>query len=310
MEAQAAGQLGSQAAIAPATRIGPVTLTVADLDRQSTFYQDVLGLKLLRRDGPMVSLGAGGEDLVRLIEDRAAPRARGTTGLYHFAVLVPDRKELARRLARLYALRYTHYPTDHVMTETTYLSDPEGNGIEIYVDTPERGTWGVYNGTFAARAADGTLRSGRDPLDVEALLALLAPEDRLDGPLPEATKIGHIHLHVADLEHAVRFYHDVLGFDIMTSLPAGGAAFVSAGGYHHHIGLNTWLGEGAPPPPPGSLGLRYFTIVVPDRAEIDRIASRVAEAGLRFDRAEAGITVRDPSQNQLWLTHRPDSAAP
>jgi catechol 2,3-dioxygenase len=306
MESQAA----DRAAIAPATRIGPVTLTVADLDRQATFYQHALGMKLHLREGHHASLGAGGEDLVRLIEDRAAPRPRGTTGLYHFAVLVPDRRELARRLARLYRLRHPHYPTDHVMTETTYLSDPEGNGIEIYADTPERGTWGVYDGTFAARAADGTLRSGRDPLDVEALLALLTPEDRLDGPIPEATKIGHIHLHVGELQPALDFYHGVLGFDVMTSLPAGGAAFVSAGGYHHHIGLNTWLGEGAPPPPPGSQGLRDFTVVVPDQAELDRIASRLAAAGLRFDRADPGIAVRDPSQNRLWLTHRPGSAAP
>ena len=125
--------------IHPATRLGHVSLTVADLARQIDFYQTHLGFQLHWREGVAAGLGAGGEDLLRLTERRDARRTRGTTGLYHFAVLLPSRRELARALARLFSLRYENYPTDHIMTQTTYLDDPEGNGIELYADTPEEG---------------------------------------------------------------------------------------------------------------------------------------------------------------------------
>jgi len=287
--------------IHPATRMGPVHLTVADLDGQIDFYREVLGCALHWRSGDEAGLGAGQEDLLRLTERTGALRAGGTTGLYHFAVLVPDRKELARLLARLFSLRYPNYPTDHVMTETTYLEDPEGNGIEIYVDTPEDGSFAIVNGRFVARDANGIVRSGRDPLDVAALLAELGPGDRLEEPLPAGTRIGHVHLHVADLDQAVDFYHRLLGFGDQGISTELGAAFVSAGGYHHHIGLNTWLGAGAPPPPPGALGLRHFTIVLPDQAELERLVERLRNAGLAAKASDAGMLVRDPSHNGVLL---------
>ncbi|HET7010931.1 MAG TPA: VOC family protein [Anaerolineales bacterium] len=308
MDVQPSARNPAPAEIHPGTRMGAVALTVANLERQLRFYQEVLGLRLHRRVGPTAAVGAGGEDLLRLTENPNAPRLRGATGLYHFAVLVPDRKELARVLARLYSSGYRHHPTDHVMTETTYLSDPEGNGIEIYADTPERGTWGVFNGTFGARTSDGAITSGRDPLDVESLLSLLGAEDRIDVPMPAQTKIGHVHLHVSRLAPAVRFYHEVVGFQVMSSLPEAGAAFVSAGGYHHHLGLNTWLGEGAPTPPPGVLGLLYYTIVVPTRGELDRIGDRLDRAGDSLLRSDDGLLVRDPSSNRVWITDRADSS--
>jgi catechol 2,3-dioxygenase len=145
--------------IHPATRIGPVHLTVADLDRQIAFYRRFLGFSQHWRQAAAAGLGAGGEDLLVLTEETNAPRAKGTTGLYHFAVLVPNRRELARVVARLLSLDYPQSPTDHVMTETTYLDDPEGNGIEIYVDTPEDGTFALAGGTFIAHDTDGNLRS-------------------------------------------------------------------------------------------------------------------------------------------------------
>jgi len=287
--------------IHPATRMGPVHLTVADLEKQIAFYREVLGFELHWREGSAAGLGAGQEDLLRLTEQVGAPRVRGTTGLYHFAVLLPNRKELGRRLARLFSLRYPNYPTDHVMTETTYLDDPEGNGIELYVDTPEDGTFAIVDGNFIARDADGVLRSGRDPLDVEALLAELGPGDRLDEPLPRATKIGHVHLHVSDLDQAVAFYHRLLGFGDQGISSRLGAAFVSAGGYHHHIGLNTWLGPGAPPPPPDSLGLRNLTVVLPDQAELERTLERLRHAGVIAEAMDAGALIRDPSHNGVLL---------
>ncbi len=289
--------------IHPATRLGPVHLIVADLDRQIAFYERLLGFKLHRREGTQAGMGAGREDLLVLTQLDGARRVGGTTGLYHFAVLLPNRRELARAIMRLFTAQHPNYPTDHIMTETTYLDDPEGNGIELYVDTPEDGFFGFANGVFVAQRADGTPSDGREPLDLDVLMRDLSPDDPLDAPVPEETKIGHVHLHVAHLAEAVRFYHEILGFDLMGMAAAFRAAFVSAGGYHHHIGLNTWAGEGAPPPPPlGARGLRYFTIVLPDDKELRKVMERVERAGIPTEQTEGGILLRDPSQNGVLLT--------
>jgi catechol 2,3-dioxygenase len=287
--------------IHPATRIGHVHLTVADLDRQIAFYQEKIGFKLHWRKSERAGLGTGQADLLRLTEDPRARRVRGTTGLYHFAILLPSRRELARALARLFSLRYPNYPTDHVMTETTYLDDAEGNGIELYADTPERGSWSFTGDSFQVVDAQGVVRSGRDPLDVERLLRELEPDDQLDQPMPEATTIGHVHLHVSDIAEANRFYCDLLGFEVQGMSPAMGASFVSAGGYHHHIGLNTWVGVGAPPPSPDALGLRYFEIVLPDQAELTRLVERVRAANRDTEGTEVGVLIRDPSRNGVLL---------
>ncbi|MGH8246204.1 MAG: VOC family protein, partial [Gammaproteobacteria bacterium] len=164
----------------------------------------------------------------------------------------------------------------------------------------------MANGTFETRRADGSWSDGREPLDVEALLGHLKPEDRLDEPIPAETRIGHVHLHVRDIDEAVAFYHGVIGFDVMGLAKAFRAAFVSAGGYHHHIGLNTWAGEGAPPPPADATGLRHFVVVLPDKPELDKVLERVRQAGIPSERAEDGILVRDPSQNAVVLTHKQD----
>jgi catechol 2,3-dioxygenase len=297
-------QIEPHVSIHPATRIGHVHLTVADLGRQLAFYQDVLGFRLHWREGPAAGLGAGGEDLLRLTEVPGAHRVPGTTGLYHFAVLFPNRRELARAIARLLSLRYRNYPTDHVMTKTTYLDDPEGQNIELYTDTPEDGIFAIRNGTLVARHANGAISDGREPLDVDALLRELRPEDRLDEPLPPDTKIGHVHLYVSDLDTTMRFYHDLLGFDNMGLGRAFRMGMVSAGGYHHHIGFNTWVGEGAPSPPPGSLGLRYFTVVLPDRGELESLVSRVQAAGVEIAQREDGFLLQDASKNAVLLTTR------
>lgn len=285
--------------IHPATRLGPVELTAANLDRLVAFYQGFLGLQLHQREAGRAELGAGGETLLRLVEQPEARRVRGTTGLYHFAVLVPSRRELARVIARLIERGYPTYPTDHLMTETTYLDDVEGNGIEVYTDTPEDGIFSFAGGRFEARDAQGRPRSGRDPLDLDELFRHLEPSDDLNAPLPAETKIGHIHLHVADLDRAVRFYHDGLGFDLMGLAPAFQAAFLSAGGYHHHVGVNTWQGEGAPTPPADALGLHQFTVVVPNEAEVERIRGRLKALGAEFVSGEGSVLAQDPSRNRV-----------
>ena len=292
--------------IHPATHPGYVHLRAANVERQIEFYQKVIGLKLHWRKDGNAGMGAGNKDLLRLTEKKDAIRYRGTTGLYHVAFLLPDRRELARVMARLIALKYRNYPTDHIMTKTTYLDDAEGNGIELYAESPEDGSWSMANGDYITRRADGSLSDGREPLDVEELFSHLKADDRLDEGMPGETRVGHVHLHVRDIDEAVDFYHGVIGFDIMGVAKPFRMAFVSAGGYHHHIGLNTWQGEGAPPPPANALGLEAFSVLLPNKAELERVLARVKQAGVATEQNEAGTLVHDPSQNGVILTSRPD----
>jgi catechol 2,3-dioxygenase len=263
----------------------------------------VLGFKLHWREGNRAGLGAGGADLLRLTEEPNLKRYRGVTGLYHFAVLFPNRKELARAIPRLYALRYENYPTDHIMTKTTYLDDPEGNGIELYAESPEDGTWSLANGEYITRRTDGSLSNGREPLDVDALFKHLTKEDRLDQSIPPETRIGHVHLHVRDIDEAVDFYHGIIGFDVMGVAKAFRMAFVSAGGYHHHVGLNTWQGEGAPPA--DAAGLRYMTVELPNQEALNQVIERIAAARIHSNQTEDGLLVHDPSRNGVMLSLQP-----
>jgi catechol 2,3-dioxygenase len=291
--------------IHPATLMGHVSLKVANLENQITFYTQVLGFKLHWREGNQAGLGAGSADLLRLTEEPNLKRYRGTTGLYHFAILFPNRKELARAMARLFTIRYENYPTDHIMTKTTYLDDPEGNGIEFYAESPEDGTWSLSNGEYITRRKDGSLSNGREPLNVNELFALLSQEDALDQPVPPETRVGHVHLHVRDVDEAVDFYHGVIGFDVMGVAKAFRMGFVSAGGYHHHLGLNTWQGEGAPPPPADAAGLRYFTVELPDQEALNQVIARIDAAAIPSNQTEDGLLLYDPSQNGVLLSLRP-----
>lgn len=287
--------------IDPATWPAHVHLTVAQLDRQLEFYQRVIGLQLHWREGATAGLGAGGTDLLRLTEDPAARRYRGVTGLYHFAILLPDRRELARAIARLFSLRYPNGPTDHVMTKTTYLDDPEGNNIELYTESPEDGSMGFVNGQAVIARADGQPTTGRDPLDVEALFAHLQPGDALDQPMPPATRLGHFHLYVANLEQTRRFFHEQLGFDDMGVARDFRMGMISAGRYHHHVGFNTWVGEGAPPPLAGALGLRHIAFGLPSAAELARVVAHAQAAGVAVTPHPLGVAVPDPSHNLVVL---------
>src|SRR5690349_17865482 len=291
--------------IHPATSMGHVSLNVASLENQLVFYQQALGFQLHWREGDQAGLGAGGPDLLRLVEQPGFKKYRGVTGLYHFAILFPDRRELARAMARLFALKYPNYPTDHIMTKTTYLDDLEGNGIELYTESPEDGSWTMANGTFETRRADGSISDGREPLDVDALFTHLKEDDRLDVPVPPETRMGHVHLHVRDVNEAVDFYHGIIGFDIMGVARMMRAAFISAGGYHHHLGLNTWQGEGAPPPPADALGLRHFAVNLPDQKSLDEVLARVEKSGIAGNQTKDGLLIHDPSQNGVILAVKP-----
>ncbi len=288
--------------------MGSVDLAVTDAGRALRFWRDYVGLTALSSDGPELRMGVGERELVVLHPGAERPVVPRTSGLYHLALLVPDRRELARVVARLARLRWDQYPTDHVMTKANYLWDPDGNGIEIYTESPEDGTMGFGNGTFVAYDKDGKPRSGRDPIDLEELFSHLGEDDSLDAPMPDRTRMGHVHLHVADVGEALRFYHDLVGFDLMGNVP--GVGFVSAGGYHHHLGLNTWAGRGARPAPEGSAGLRRFTVELPAQRDLDDVVDRLEHGEVRLNEEAGGLAATDPSANRVLFrvakTTRPD----
>jgi catechol 2,3-dioxygenase len=288
--------------IAAGTGMGAVDIAVTNGELATRFYRDYVGLTELPSEGPEIRFGAGVLELVVLHPGAERPVVKGTSGLYHLALLVPDRRELARVISRLGALGWDQYPTDHVMTKANYLWDPDGNGIEIYTESPEDGTMGFGNGTFVAYDKDGRPRSGRDPIDLEELFSHLGKDDRIEAPMPAGTKMGHVHLHVADVKEALRFYHDLVGFEIMGEVP--GVGFVSAGGYHHHVGLNTWAGRGARPAPPGSAGLRRFTIEVPTKRDLDDLVARLERGDVRVSETGSGFAASDPSANHVQITAR------
>jgi catechol 2,3-dioxygenase len=271
-----------------------VRLRVADLDREREFYERAIGLQALggSEDDGVVTLGAGGVAAVELVASRTAPpRPARTTGLFHLAILVPGRAALAQALTRVAEAgwRLTG-ASDHLVSEALYLNDPEGNGIEIYSDRP-RSEW---------RYDRGELQMSTLPLDLDALLAEAPGPEGADEGMPGTTRIGHVHLNVADIGEAEGFYRGVLGFDV-TVRGYPGALFLATGGYHHHIGVNTWAGPGASAPPGGSRGLVWFELTVDDD-ELEELRSRLQGAGAWFEPAGRGIVTRDPSQNGVLLT--------
>ena len=289
-ELEAAGAPAA-AEISGLTSLGPVHLTVSDLERSVGYYEATVGLTLLERGAGRASLGAGGRELLVLVELAGARPASGYTGLYHFALLVPQRVDLASWLAHAARDRVALVGlSDHFVSEALYLSDPDGHGIEIYWDRP-RETW---EGQVEARMT--TL-----PLDVDNLIAELSdPKAATFDGLADETIMGHVHLKVASIPETISFYRDVLGFGLMATLGPY-ATFLSAGGYHHHIGANTWESAGAPAPPEGTAALRHATIVLPDEAERDRVLGRVEASGHSPEPSSHGPMVVDPAGNALVL---------
>jgi catechol 2,3-dioxygenase len=279
----------------PSTHIGSVHLTVRDLDAQRSFYERALGLEVLAEDGQTVRLGPpGGPVILELTGDPDAPRRpHGTTGLYHFAVLVPTRADLGQALRRVAdcGWRFTG-ASDHLVSEALYLNDPEGNGIEIYRDRP-RDEW--------PRSDEGVIQMATLPLDLEGVLGEIDGSQAVQARMPEGTSMGHIHLQVANVQDAEAFYSGALGFDVMVRTYPG-ALFVSAGGYHHHIGLNTWESAGGSPPPEGSTGLRSFEVVLPSSEDAERVAAQAREAGAEMSTGDGAAIVLDPWRDAVLLT--------
>ena len=268
------------------TRLGPVMLQIADLARSLEYYQHVLGFRVVSRSDGRASLAAEGDDTV-LIELRELPGAnavprRGRLGLYHYAILLPDRASLGRFLAHLSSIGAYAGMSDHLVSEALYLTDPDGLGIEVYADR-DRNTW-KHEGRQLAMATD--------PLDTKSLVE--AAGARPWTGMPTGTKVGHVHLHVEDIALAEAFYHGALGFDKMVwSYP--GALFLGAGGYHHHLGTNTWA-AGAPRSADDDARLLEWTVVVPSAADAAAVAKSL-EGG--------GYSVTDDAERKSWTTTDP-----
>ncbi len=283
-----------RALLPDALRLGPVRLAVTDLDRAVDFYTRVIGLTATsrgREETPhgaydVAHLGTGGEDVVVLQAEPGARPAGGKqarhAGLYHVALNYPTRLELARVLRRIAASGTRIGASDHATHEAIYLSDPDGNGLELAWDRP-RDRW--------PRTLEELMRVGLNPLDFDGLRALTADEP----PAPHAApglRVGHLHLYVGGVPAARAFYVDLLGLEQQTDM--GAAMFTSAGGYHHHLGFNVWRGEGVPPAPAGRVGLRHWTVVLDDPEEVAAVRERVEEAGIEAEEAEGGFLARDP----------------
>lgn len=273
------------------TKVGVVSLTVGDLQRSLRFYQDVLGFTLRSQNNGVARLGTAAEELLILNELPGARAVRGHSGLYHFAILLPSRRDLALILRQL-ADTNTRLQgaSDHLVSEALYLADPDGNGIEIYRDRP-RSEWPYAN---------GQVQMATERLDISDLLSQISNDDPDWATLPEGTFIGHIHLHVANIPQSEQFYRDVLGLDLMVRYGPS-ASFLAAGGYHHHLGINTWAGPGAPPTPEDAAGLRWFSFDLPTEAALQAAVKRLQEAGVETEQVDDGVFVRDPSQNKILL---------
>ena len=284
----------------PATlRLGAVHLTVADADRAVAFYQDALGLQVHGRETGAVALGAGAGDLVVLHEEPGLRPAGRHAGLFHVALLHPSRDELAQALARVTAAgARLQGASDHGVSEALYLTDPDGNGLELYADRP-REAWPAGRG-------DSRVGMFTAPLDMHGLLETVRGQE----PRPRSSAdlvVGHVHLHVGDLTRALAFYGDALGLERMASLP--GAAFLAAGGYHHHLGVNTWAGEGLGPAPPRTVGLCRWTIVLDTADQVDAVARRLAATGVETQRRDGALHARDPWDIALSVIAAQDGPA-
>jgi catechol 2,3-dioxygenase len=281
--------------IHPQTEIGAVALSVANITRAVSFYQGVLGLTQITNstnNNGEVALGVSGRTLLTLTEKPGAIRQPAySTGLYHVAILLPSRVDLARLIRHLGEVEYplSGY-ADHLVSEAFYLDDPDGNGLELYRDRP-RDQW---------RWVGETVQMASDPIDFNSFFAEIEGDNRKWDEMPAETKVGHIHLRVSDTRQTEAFYRGVLGFDVIAHWNS--AVFLSAGRYHHHIGANTWQSRGAPPPPENSVGLRHFTILVPDTGTLDSIVVRLKAANIEHKQQDNTILVSDPSQNRIVIS--------
>jgi catechol 2,3-dioxygenase len=271
----------------PELQFGPVELTVSNLERSLTFYQQVVGVAVLEQSGSTAILGAGSRPLLILSEIPGAPPAPlSSPGLYHFALLLLTRTDLARWAKHAASLGVRVGQSDHLVSEALYLNDPDRHGIEIYRDRLRHEWHWDFN----------QVRMANDPIDLQSLLNELGAHQPFAG-LPGGTVIGHVHLRVTELATTKRFYREQLDFDLTTRFP--GALFMSVGGYHHHFGLNVWQSQGGTPAPDTAAKLQRVNVILPNEAAIAHLSQRLQEARAVYTRDQRQLDLRDPSGNKL-----------
>lgn len=275
----------------PNTFVGHVKIKVENLERSLKYYQEVIGFNILEQTKTTAKLTTDGKTSILSIEQPAnvVPKQGKTTGLYHFAILLPHRSDLANITNHFIENGIQIGSSDHLVSEALYLSDPDGNGIEIYADR-DPSDWDWYSGEVVMTV---------DPLNFENLLSHAKLEQPWKG-LPAGTVMGHIHLHVSDLKKAVEFYVKGLGFEVVNQYGSQ-ALFLSTGKYHHHIGLNTWNGVGAPTPPVNSVGLESFTLILPNDETREQVVKKLKETGTSVIREDGVFITLDPSGNKILL---------
>jgi len=269
-------------------KLGLAALRVSDPEHALDFYVNKLGFVLRARSDSTAMLGTVADDVLRLeFQPGLKPRNSHETGLYHVAILVPDRASLGAAITRLAASNIRMGAADHLVSEAIYVWDPDNNGIEIYCDRPrETWTW----------VRDHVLMENR-PLDFESLRAEPDVQAAAQQPLKNGTRIGHVHLQVDDLAKAGHFYSDIVGFALAASLP--GARFLSAGRYHHHLGTNVWESRKGPLPSPDTAGLSLMTLELPDSASRDALQSRLQKADVTTKADQDGFIFADPWQTNI-----------
>ncbi len=284
------------------TTLGPVHLAVTDRSKALAIWQDVVGLDLIEEHGNVLQMGAGGKVLVVLEIGATRPVVPRTIGLYHVAIHVPRRVDLAQMAVRALQRNVRISPTDHLVSEAIYLWDLDGNGIEITFETPWRGTLGDPDkGETYAVTAEGKPHSGREPIDLDGLLAELGENPVLATRMPAGTRIGHVHVHVHDLHMAMDFYRDVLGFAGFLLIQSFGMGDVGLDYMPHTLAFNIWSGPNAALPPAGAAGLRWFTIRLPDADSLAALKGRLERFGSPLEIVGNDIETRDPSGNRIRL---------
>ena len=279
------------------TKLGPVHIAVTDKARALAIWRDVVGLELLAERGNELSLGVGGKVLIVLETGALRPVVQRTTGLYHVAIHVPKRTDMAQFAIRALQRNARIAPTDHLVSEAIYLWDLDGNGIEITFETPWRGTLGDPESGAYATTTEGKPHSGREPIDLQQMLDELGPNPVLEPTMPVGTRIGHVHVHVNDLHQSMAFYRDAIGFGGLFIIKSFGMGDAGLDYSPHAIAFNVWAGPNAAQAPAGSAGLRWFTIVVPDEATLDDVKARLTAHHFAFGEIGGGIEARDPSGN-------------
>jgi catechol 2,3-dioxygenase len=282
-----------------ATHFGPVRIGVTDRGKALAIWQDVVGLSLVSETTTELNLGVAGKTLITLELGARRPVEPHTIGLYHVAIHVPTRPDLAQFAVRALQRRVRISPTDHLVSEAIYLWDFDGNGIEITFETPWRGTLGDPERGAYAVTTEGKTHSGREPIDLDGLLAELGENPILQPMMAEGTRIGHVHVHVGDLELAMRFYRDGLGYAGLFIIKKFGMGDVGLGYAPHAIAFNIWAGENAALPMPGSAGLRCFEVLVPDGPTLSDVRSRLVTLGAPVETIEGGFETQDPSGNRV-----------